>query len=238
MALLEARGIAARFGGVTALGGVDLSVQEGRIHGLIGPNGAGKTTLINIISGLFPPSAGRVTFDGREGGPWPIAVAVERGIVRTFQQTRAFLGLTVRENLRIASVNARDTRHLDELIDACALEPVLDRMAQDLPYATLRRLGIALALVLRPRLLLLDEPAVGLTAHEVDRLGALVRRWNREGVTVLLVEHNVRFLMAVADRVSVLNRGLLLFEGTPAECQSRQEVIDVYLGRSTVHDAA
>lgn len=237
MSLLEARGIEARFGGVTALAGVDLTVETGQIYGLIGPNGAGKTTLINVVSGLFPPTAGHLAFAGRDGGPWPIGEAVSRGIVRTFQQTRAFLGLTVRDNLRIATVAARDIRHLDELVHGCALEPVLDRVAQDLPYSTLRRLGIALALVLKPKLLLLDEPAVGLTSGEVDRLGELVRRWNRKGVTVLLVEHNVRFLMAMSDRVSVLNRGRLLFEGTPAECQARPEVIDVYLGRSTAHDA-
>ena len=235
MALLEARGLAARFGGVVALGGVDLRVEEGGIHGLIGPNGAGKTTLINVISGLFPPSSGSLVFAGRGGGPWPIAEAVHRGIVRTFQQTRAFLGLSVRENLRIAALAARAGHDLDALIDACDLEGALERTAQDLPYATLRRLGIALALALRPKLLLLDEPAVGLTAPEVERLGQLVRRWNREGTTVLLVEHNVRFLMALSDRVSVMDRGRLLFEGTPAECQGRREVIDVYLGRSSVH---
>ena len=232
MAILQAHGIEARFGGVTALAGVDLTVEAGQIYGLIGPNGAGKTTLINVISGLIPPSGGQVSFAGQDGGPWPIAEAVGRGIVRTFQQTRAFLGLSVRDNLRIATVAAHDPGSLDELIEACDLERVLERRAGDLPYATLRRLGIALALVLRPKLLLLDEPAVGLTGPEIDRLGHLIRRWNRDGVTVLLVEHNVRFLMALSHRVSVLARGRLLFEGTPAECQASRKVVDVYLGRS------
>ncbi len=234
MSLLQVNDIHARFGGVVALGGVSLDVPEGVIFGLIGPNGAGKTTLINMISGLIRPSAGTVVFDGA-AGPWPIAEAVRRGIARTFQQTRAFLGLTVRENLRIAAVNARDTGHLPELIEACGLGPVLDRTARDLPYATLRHLGIALALTLRPRLLLLDEPAVGLAESEVERLGDLVRRWNATGLTILLVEHNVRFLMEVSHRVAVLDRGRVLFEGTPAECQGRQEVIDVYLGRRFAH---
>ena len=230
MSLLQIRDIEARFGGVVALGGVSLDVPEGMIFGLIGPNGAGKTTLINMVSGLIAPTAGHIVFDGARG-PWPIAQTVRRGIVRTFQQTRAFLGLSVRENLRIATVHSPDPGSIDELIEACNLGDVLDRTARDLPYATLRHLGIALALALKPRLLLLDEPAAGLTAGEVERLGALVRRWNAAGITVLLVEHNVRFLMEVSQRVAVLDRGRLLFEGTPEQCQAEQKVIDVYLGR-------
>ncbi|KUL94530.1 branched-chain amino acid ABC transporter substrate-binding protein [Bosea sp. WAO] len=230
MSLLQIRDIEARFGGVVALGGVSLDVPEGMIFGLIGPNGAGKTTLINMVSGLIAPTAGHIVFDGARG-PWPIAQTVRRGIVRTFQQTRAFLGLSVRENLRIATVHSPDPASIDELIEACNLGDVLDRTARDLPYATLRHLGIALALALKPRLLLLDEPAVGLTVGEVERLGALVRRWNAAGITVLLVEHNVRFLMEVSQRVAVLDRGRLLFEGTPEQCQAEQKVIDVYLGR-------
>jgi ABC-type branched-subunit amino acid transport system ATPase component len=232
MSLLQVRNIEAKFGGVIAVSGVSLDVQEGLIYGLIGPNGAGKTTLINLVSGLIKPTGGTIIFDGAQG-PWAIAQSVRRGIVRTFQQTRAFLGLTVRENFRVAAVNSPDQRHVDELIEACGLTEVLDRVAGDLPYATLRHLGIGLALALKPRLLLLDEPAVGLTPGEVARLGALVRRWNAAGVTILLVEHNVRFLMEMSDRVAVLDRGRVLFEGTPEQCQSEQSVIDVYLGRRT-----
>jgi len=230
MSLLQVRNIQARFGGVVALAGVSLDVPEGSIFGLIGPNGAGKTTLINLVSGLIAPSAGHIVFDGRRG-PWSIAQTVRHGIVRTFQQTRAFLGLSVRENLRIAAVHSPDPGCIEELIQTCNLGDVLDRTARDLPYATLRHLGIALALALKPRLLLLDEPAVGLTADEVARLGALVQRWNAVGITVLLVEHNVHFLMEISQRVAVLDRGLLLFEGSPQECQAEQKVIDVYLGR-------
>ncbi len=231
MTLLQLDGIEARFGGIVALGGVSLAVPQGCIFGLIGPNGAGKTTLVNVVSGLSRPTGGTLRFDGEAGGPWPMAAAVRRGIVRTFQQTRAFLGLTVRENLRIAAVAARGAADMgSELVESCGLRPVLDRVAGDLPYATLRHLGIALALSLRPKLLLLDEPAVGLAEAEVERLAQLIRRWNAAGVTVLLVEHNVRFLMGLVDRVAVLDRGRLLFEGTPTECQARQEVIDVYLG--------
>lgn len=234
MSLLSVRNVEARFGGVVALGGVTLDVPEGMIFGLMGPNGAGKTTLINIISGLIRPTGGSITFAGAVG-PWPIARTVHRGIVRTFQQTRAFLGLTVRENLRIAAAASSASANIEELVEECGLGPVLDRTARDLPYATLRHLGIALALALKPRLLLIDEPAVGLAQGEVERLGSLIRRWNAAGITVLLVEHNVRFLMSIANRVAVLDRGRVLFEGTPDECQAKQEVIDVYLGRRFAH---
>ncbi|MEA5162641.1 ABC transporter ATP-binding protein [Cereibacter johrii] len=231
MSLLELEKLGVRFGGLVAVQDVSLAVEEGQIYGLLGPNGAGKTTLVNMISGLIRPTSGSLRFAGEAGGPWPIADAVSRGIVRTFQQTRAFLGLSVRENLRIAAAASGRDADAAELIEAFGLGPVLDRPAGDLPYATLRHLGIALALTLKPRLLLLDEPAVGLTGGEVDRLARLIRDWNLRGVTVLLIEHNVRFLMSLADRVAVLDRGRLLFEGTAADCQRNPEVIDVYLGR-------
>ncbi|SMO93528.1 ABC transporter ATP-binding protein [Paracoccus laeviglucosivorans] len=235
MSLLSLHNLGVRFGGLRAVSDVSLTVEQGQIFGLLGPNGAGKTTLVNMISGLIAPTEGSITFADEAGGPWPIDQAVRRGIVRTFQQTRAFLGLTVRENLRIAGIAAASAPPTDELIAAFHLEPVLDRPAGDLNYATLRHLGIALALSLRPRLLLLDEPAVGLTGAEVDRLAQLIRDWNGRGVTVLLIEHNVRFLMALSHRVAVLDRGRLLFQGTPAECRANPQVIDVYLGRSAEH---
>ena len=229
MSLLQARGLTALFGGVRAVDGVDLDIEQGTIHGLIGPNGAGKTTLINLMSGLIAPTAGTLTFDGEAGGPWPIGEAVDRGIVRTFQQTRAFLGLTVRENFRIAST-AGDHPVDKEMLDSFGLSEVLDVKAGELSYAQIRRLGIALALTLRPKLILLDEPAVGLTAGELARMGEIIRERRAAGVTILLVEHNMRFLMALSDVVTVLARGKVLFEGTPAQCQSNPIVIETYLG--------
>lgn len=231
MSLLELRNITLRFGGVVALEDVSLDVSEGMIFGLIGPNGAGKTTLVNVISGLIPPNSGSLTFDGKPGGPWPMATSVSNGIVRTFQQTRAFLGLTVRENLRIAAAVSPEPEIIDDLAEACGLTDAMGRTASELPYATLRHLGIALALALRPKLLLLDEPAVGLSGGELDRLALLIRRWKGAGITILLIEHNVRFLMDLSDRVAVLDRGRLLFEGTPEECQTNPDVINTYLGR-------
>ncbi len=235
MSLLEIQGLGVRFGGIRAVSDVTMTVEQGQIFGLLGPNGAGKTTLVNMISGLIKPTEGRLSFSGEQGGPWPIDQTVRRGIVRTFQQTRAFLGLTVRENLRIAGIAATDAPPTEELIAGFHLEPVLDRLAGDLNYATLRHLGIALALSLRPQLLLLDEPAVGLTGVEVERLAGLIRDWNARGVTVLLIEHNVPFLMSLSHRVGVLDRGRLIFEGTPEECRNNSQVIDVYLGRSAEH---
>jgi branched-chain amino acid transport system ATP-binding protein len=231
MSLMSIRNISMSFGGVHALRDVSLEVPEGIVLGLIGPNGAGKTTLINVISGLIKPTAGDVSFDGRDNGPWPMARAVGYGIARTFQQTRVFMGLTVRDNLRIAAEAGHGLRQDVAVDPGLDLAPFYERVAGELPYGVLRRLGMALALAVGPRLLLLDEPAVGLTTDEIVGMGRAIRRANEGGLTIILVEHNVRFLMEVAQHVAVMDRGQLLFQGTPAECQGNQAVIDVYLGK-------
>jgi len=231
MSLMSIRNLSRSFGGVHALRDVSLEVPEGIVLGLIGPNGAGKTTLINVISGLIPPSAGSLSFNGRDHGPWPMARAVGYGIARTFQQTRVFMGLTVRENLRIAAEAGHGLRRDVAVDSGLDLEPFYDRVAGELPYGVLRRLGMALALAVGPRMLLLDEPAVGLTTDEIVGMGRAIRRANESGLTIILVEHNVRFLMEIAQHVAVMDRGQLLFQGTPAECQGNQAVIDVYLGK-------
>lgn len=231
MTLLCVRNLAVSFGGVRALRGIDLEISKGAIWGLMGPNGAGKTTFVNLLSGLIRASSGTMSFDGVSGGPWPITRAVSMGIVRTFQQTRAFQELTIRENLLMAEMAAATPPDIDTLIDLFDLRPVLDRTPAEMPYPVLRRLGIALALACSPKLLLLDEPAVGLTADELRRMADIIVEWNRRGVTILLIEHNVRFLMSLAHRVAVFDQGRKLFEGTPGECRANAGVIDVYLGR-------
>ena len=235
MTLMSIQDMSVSFGGVHALQGVSLDVPAGIILGLIGPNGAGKTTLINVISGLIKPTRGALTFDGREGGPWPMARAVGYGIARTFQQTRVFMGLTVRENLRIAREAGHGLRIEQSVNRELDLEPFYDRVAGELPYGVLRRLGLALALAVGPKVLLLDEPAVGLTADEITGMGRAIRSANASGLTIVLVEHNVRFLMEIAQHVAVMDRGRLLFQGTPAQCQANQDVIDVYLGKGRDH---
>ncbi|MDA8252350.1 MAG: ABC transporter ATP-binding protein [Rhodospirillales bacterium] len=237
MSLLSVRGVSQQFGGLKALDDVSFEVAEGAIHGLIGPNGAGKTTLINVISGLVRPTGGTLAFDGRTDGPWSIERAVRLGIVRTFQQTRVFMGLTVRENLRIAHVAGAGYAAAADLIDALDIGPSLDRVANELPYAVLRQLAMTLALGMRPKLLLLDEPAVGLAQAEVSRMAEVIRHFHGRGLTVLLVEHNMRFLMSLATRVSVLDRGRVLFEGSPEQCQANPAVIAAYLGRGLAHAA-
>lgn len=231
MTMLSIRDMSVNFGGVKAVQNVNLDIPRGMIWGLMGPNGAGKTTLVNMISGLIRPSSGSMVFDGRKDGPWNISRSVAMGIVRTFQQTRAFLNLTIRENLAIAETASQQSADIPYLVEALGLTDVLDREAASMPYPVLRRLGIALALASRPKLLLLDEPAVGLTATELDRMRDIIRQSNERGVTILLIEHNVRFLMSLASRISVLDRGRLLFEGTPTECRSNTAVIDAYLGK-------
>ena len=236
MTLLQVNDISVNFGGIKAVKNVSFDIPEGAIWGLMGPNGAGKTTLVNIISGLIRPTSGSITFDGRTDGPWPISRAVELGIVRTFQQTRAFLDLTIRENLKIAEVASQRSGDVSMLVETLGLQDELNKVAATMPYPVLRRLGIAIALALQPKLLLLDEPAVGLTANELSRMGGIIREWNSRGVTILLIEHNVRFLMGLASRISVLDRGELLYEGTPAECRSHSAVIDAYLGKRYADD--
>lgn len=231
MSLLSTRGLSVNFGGIRALVDVHLDVEQGTVFGLIGPNGAGKTTFVNLVSGLIRPTSGSLEFDGQEGGPWPIAKAVRRGIVRTFQQSRAYLELTVAENLNIAAAMSARAPRIEEIVEEMEFGALLPVKAGNLTYPQLRRLGIALALMLEPKLLLLDEPAVGLTEGELDKMASIVRARQAQGTTILLIEHNVRFLMSLAQRVGVLHRGQMIFQGTPAECQANPLVIEAYLGK-------
>ncbi|MFD4371352.1 ABC transporter ATP-binding protein [Streptomyces sp. NPDC058486] len=240
--LLHASGIDVRFGGVHALRGVTVSVRPGEICGLIGPNGAGKTTLFDVLSGMRRPDAGAIAYDGTDITRRPPAWRARHGIRRTFQRQQLFGQLTVADNLVVAQdwrggLRPGARRHQERaaaVLHACGVDALAGTYAGGLPVGQARMVELARALADPPRVLLLDEPASGTTAEERRRLAAVIRRTaEEEHCAVLLVEHNVAFVMELCSRVVVLDLGRVLTEGTPAEVHAHPAVREAYLGSSS-----
>ncbi len=243
--MLQARALSKSFGGVRAVHEVSLVVPEKSIFALIGPNGAGKSTLLNLLSGIYQPDGGTLMFGGRDLIGMPAYQRARMGIVRTFQKIRLFKQLTLLENVRAGFhihqdapfwqplVRGRAGRYdaeARELLDFVGLGARAQERAAALPYGQQRMLEIARALATRPRLFMLDEPAAGLNAAEVDFLLARLAEIARRGITLLVVEHNMDLVMNIAQRVFVMDHGEALYEGTPREVQSNPAVVAAYLG--------
>ncbi len=248
--LLEARSVAKHFGGVKALQDVSLSIRQGEVYGLIGPNGAGKTTFFNCMTGLYVPDGGGFTFAGAPLQADAPQRAAERGIARTFQNIRLFGNMTALENVMVgrhvrtkASVfgaifrdpktRAEEAAIRQRALDLLHYVDIADRaddLAKNLSYGDQRRLEIARALATEPKLLCLDEPAAGMNATETEELRVLIEGIRKDGTTVLLIEHDVKLVMGLCDRVAVLEYGALLIEDVPAIVQKDQRVIEAYLG--------
>jgi branched-chain amino acid transport system ATP-binding protein len=245
--LIETRGLTKRFGGLVAVSSLDLAIKTGTIHAIIGPNGSGKTTVFNLLSGMIAPTLGTIVFEGRAIEREPPHARVRRGMRRTFQNIRLFNELTVLENVmlgqhcrapagfsslfKIWSAEEKQlARQAMEVASLTGIGSLLDRRADGLAYGTKRLVEIARALVSAPKLLLLDEPSAGMNPSEAEGLSATIRSIRDQGVTILIVEHNLKVISSIAERVTAINFGQKIAEGTSAEVLSHPAVVEAYLG--------
>jgi branched-chain amino acid transport system ATP-binding protein len=247
MSLLQVQNISKRFGSLVAVSDVSMTLQPGELRAVIGPNGAGKTTFFNTISGFLVPTSGRIIFDGEDVTMLPPARRVWRGMARTFQITEVFPELTVRENLRIAVESATGFRlrmwqsreeseavgaRVAELLQMSGLMHKADRLVGELAHGDQRANEIMMALALKPRLLLLDEPTAGMGDQETYEMTQLIRKLHDQKLTIVLIEHDMRVVFHLADRIIVLAEGKMLAEGTPQEIAANEAVQAAYLGKA------
>ena len=258
MSVLAAENLAIEFGGVTAVDDVSFSVRAAEIFAIIGPNGAGKTTLFNLLSGIYRPSRGHVLLGGENVTAQPAHRLARRGLSRTFQNLQVFFRMGAAENVMVGR-HLHEGRHLlahllalpsvvrqnrqtrakaEELLARVGLHDVADRPAGTLPYGALKRLEIARALATEPKVLLLDEPAAGCNPVETSEIETIIRGIARDGVTVVLVEHDMRLVMNISDRIHVLANGRTLAEGTASEVRANPAVIEAYLGIDSAKEAS
>lgn len=252
MTILEVKGLSKHFGGLKAVDNIDMEVEKGSIFGVIGPNGAGKTTFFNVCTGNYQPTSGHVIFNNEDiSGKQPEQVAA-KGMARTFQNIKLFNNMSVLDNVKIGfnlrtrttifdAILHTKTYHEDEkmckekgmeILHKLELDSVWDTNAGNLSYGTQRKVEIARAIAMNPQILLLDEPAAGMNPSETMQLLDFVKKLNQMGFTVVVIEHDMKFIMNLCDRIMVMQYGKKLFEGTPIEVKNNQEVIDAYFGKN------